>query len=175
MTRKGFTLVEMMIASSMMAVIGFSFYRLLAMPVRVTQRMDASNRQVMLARATDFIVNDIREADPTSLDWTTIQSGSTNPTNMAFKKTHIDLSTPDVPVTTAVNYTFQSANGSGQLMRSENGGPATQIISNLDAPTSDNPIFLQDPTSYHVIVLTLLSHPAGQSLTVFTRRIALRG
>jgi prepilin-type N-terminal cleavage/methylation domain-containing protein len=174
---QGFTLVEMMFALVIMGMIGTGFSKMLTSTTNVNVYMQKALHLKLIASGTDLLVNDLKEADPSSIAWDSLAPATTSWSEISFKKVSYDMSTPTSPVTTSIFYSYQSpCTGSvtGCLMRNDGAGQLV-AMKDLDPPTVDDPLFQQNRTSYHMITLTFLYHPDGQPRTKLVRQVSIKG
>jgi prepilin-type N-terminal cleavage/methylation domain-containing protein len=176
---RGFTLIELMFTVAIMGIIGTGFAKLLSAPMKVGQYIQTAQQLKVVASGTDLVVNDLKEADPSSVPWGSLSPATTSWSQITFNKVSYDLAMPTSPVTTSYFYSYQfpcAVSTSGCLMRSD-GTTSIVVMPDLDTPTADNPLFRMDPnpSNYHMITMTFLYHPSGQSQTRLVRQVAIKG
>ena len=172
----GFSLVELCIVSGVMAFAGLLVAGFLNKPVAIQRFMDKADTESQLARQMDFIVNDLRQADPSSIDWNALPPVGVSISSISFQTTTYNNASPNTPSSTAVQYLYQPTSGAstGALVRVL-GGASTTILNNVDAPSAISPLIQSDPSAYHVLMLTLWYHPLNFSPVRAIRRVAVKG
>ena len=173
---KGFTLIEMMLTVAILGMLGTGFAKMLTTPTKVAQYMQAGQQMRTISSATDLVVNDLKEADPTSIPWDTLAPVVPNGSSITFNQVTYDL-VKSTTVTTTITYSYQfpcSGSTKGCLMR-DDGIHQNMLLSDLNQPDDTNPIFLNEVSSYHMIVMTFLYQPTGQPLTKLIRQVSIKG
>jgi prepilin-type N-terminal cleavage/methylation domain-containing protein len=173
---QGFTLAEMMFALAIMGMIGTGFAKMLSSTTKVNQYMQKALQLKLISSGTDLLVNDLKEANPSSIPWDDLAPDTTRYSEITFQKVAYAMSTPTSPVTTSIFYSYRSTctgSAAGCLMR-DDGASQLVAMTDLDPPTADDPLF-QKNTSYHMITLTFLYHPSGQPRTKLVRQVAIKG
>jgi hypothetical protein len=162
-----------MLATGITAAIVLTASSLLKMPLRHDlQEMHLQN-EVVLGRAADTLINDLREATPSSIAWGTLPASGAP---FQFQKALYDPSNPDVPLVTAFQYTAVTQGGSqtADLYRTE-GTTTTLVVKGVYAPTASWPLVEQDTSTYHHLVIRLAMQSSEGKRAEVIRRFTTRG
>jgi len=199
--RRGISLIELMIALPIIAVVMLGAYRAIWVPYRMSKILnDASQLQVALA-ALDAVASDLQQADAATFPFS--QLTPTGELPVYFCRTNLSSGTPY----TFVKYAFVAGtNGTGRLTRTQSvaatisptthalvpsaGAVSTTILNPIAQPTSPlpttpasnaPPLFQQDPLHPTMITVSVAYEPVGVTLpgniqAVFTasKKVSLR-
>ena len=103
----GFSLVELIIFSSVLVGAVFMAVPRLQTTFALQRMVFSADQRGNALRSTDVLVSDIKEAAPTSIDWSSIPpSSTTNFTDLAFSKlSSTDTVNPGIFCPTGYSYT----------------------------------------------------------------------
>jgi hypothetical protein len=161
-SRRGVTLVELLLASSLTIIMGFWVATWLSKPARIQQKFVAILDEQKALRATDTWMNDMKQMIPGSLS---LDSGA------GAGPLAIQIAGEGAPV--QVRYTFQpeSSGSGGSLVRTV-GGTATVILSGLATPEASLPLFRIEPR-LRILTLDLRLKTAKSSDVRVVRRASM--
>jgi hypothetical protein len=167
MNRHGLSLLDLLIATTLMAGLVLVLARFMNIPFKLQGSMrDAEVRRVANL-ALDRWVKDLKEGLPNSFT----AEPSNDPPTLNFMKPMYEpagKSLSHLPVA----YQFISRpTGLGALYRVE-AGSSTVILEDVEAPTPDQPLFTID-TRLRVVMISLRVRPAGRPALRFVRRVAI--
>jgi hypothetical protein len=178
LSESGFTIFECAVAVGLAGMVSLWASSIMKKPAQSVRYLHATDSQLALGRAAEFLVNDIREADPSSISWQLIPPEGTAVNEFSFWKMDYDLQNPGSSVKTNLRYRFEpdpaASDGRGFLIREVNGNAAV-ILSNFPAPTVTVPLLQSDPSVYHVLEMTLRQHTGSGQVLQLTRRMAVKG
>jgi len=171
----GFTLLELVISCGLIGMSSLWVAGLLKKPNAVLRMMTASDNEKLAANAVNIFVNDLTEADPASIPWTSLPTSPGLPSAISFWKLKYDLSNPGSPAQNTYAYSVQSDGaGRGSLIRSVD-GHSTVVLSHIDLPTAASPLVQADPDAFHILEISLSYHPDTLAPVLITRRVAIKG
>ena len=166
----GFTIVELMVFSSIMAFTGIILAHYFDKPTQVQTMMNHADALLTATNATNILMADLQAA----------ASGTVicSVTDLTFQQLTYDFSNPtNPPQTTTLDYSFQLTPGTtqGAIYRSVGTATPTLLLNYVDAPTATNPLAQVDATAANVLMVTVLYDPTGTAPIPVIRRVALRG
>jgi len=182
--QRGYTLVEVIIGTVILCVTALVLVPYFQRPAKVAQAVSKDDALLKALHAMDIVVNDIKEAYPSTIDWKQIApSGTANLAAISFKKANY---TPGAADPTSYNHIdLQYDDAAQQLVRTDTPEPlaagdspqVATLLTGMDPPTADDPLIRKDPQgdAYHVLIVTMLYHLPGLPQQRLIRRVAVKG
>ena len=174
--QQGISAIEIVLFTTISIMIGVAIRPFFSRAATMQNTILGGDTQGRLARVCNQIESDMLEANPPSVDFTTLPPNSANLTTFGFNKLHYDLNQVGTPVTHVISYNFQAnpGAGTGSLVRTLD-GESHILIDGLQAPTTTYPLFAQDQTVKNVLIVTLSCKTSSTKTTRQVRRIAIKG
>jgi hypothetical protein len=192
---KGISIIELLIALTITAVVLLGAYRMMVMPYKASRILnDATNQQFAL-QLLNIVAADLQQADASSFPFPSINAADgTLPAAAWITRNNMGATPPY----TFVQYAFVPAGGGkARLMRYESSsippvrGPKTTIVSDSIAlPGPGNPLpdgspaplfFQADPANAAVMIVSVVYEPSDvklpdgrQATYLGSRRVVLR-
>ena len=183
----GIMTMELVLSLSLAAFAGFWMVSWMRRPAMVQQMMLSSDRQRQLDHATGVLVNDLAEADPSSIGWSNlpISSSTAGSYTFLFWKTIYDVNSPSVPQ--IINYQYQivpDGTGTGSLVRTVSQGSTTisksNVLTTVNLPDGAKvpPLIQADKANpsdsgYSILIVNLQYQPAGTAPLSIVRRVSM--
>lgn len=156
--RRGITLVEILLFSSISIGLSFWLVPWLSKPSRIQQKMQATLEQQKALRATDIFVNDIKQTLPGQLTF-----------DPAGQSLTLEIA-GESPL--QVRYIYQASPGPQDGLYRIANGSSTVLLSGLVTSASSAPLFRYDSELRILTLDVLLKMVSGPPLRV-VRRVAL--
>ena len=168
MTRRGVTLIEIVVAMTIGVALIMVMTRLLKVPVAVSGWASDAQVQQVANVALDRWVKDLKEGVPNSFSAGEQSAHGT----LAFTKLHLDPDHKADPRLSQIAYQFRpTSDDSGSLYRVQDGSD-TVILPNIQNPTAEDPMFTLD-TDLRLVMISLRIRPQGRPALRFVRRVTL--
>jgi type II secretory pathway component PulJ len=165
---RGVTLMEVIVFGALSAVILLGIAQWLNRPALLGRLAQVADDQRDAQRAIDRLVSDIKEADPTTVNWSV--AVSTAP--LVLAKPQFDAQRQEYQAPHVIVYYFEpAAGGLGALMRLD-GEHAEKVLSPIEAPTAEQPLFQKDP-HLPLVTVSVQYRPVGRRPLRLVRRVSL--
>jgi hypothetical protein len=167
---KGYTLVELMLASGLMAALALSVRYTVEQPARLHKATAANAMMRQMTHAADLLVLDLQEADPANLR---VWASSITLTKSRYAIHDPANPTPSEP-TSVVALEYHYVSTGAYLMRLED-GQSRPVLHQMMTPTAMAPLLRVDTANPGIHLLTLSCRlPQDGKVYKVTRRVALR-
>jgi Tfp pilus assembly protein PilW len=183
--RAGVSAIELLVGVGLMAVGALLVFAFVRDRLAIKSLTSTADLESEASNAVDFLVNDLHEAAPVSFNWGEIPQAppagvGTNYSRIRFSLLHYDAAHPDTPVSTAIEYAYQPVpgRGTGKLVRTLTDAAGTRqkvILDYMETPSAAVPLVYSDTSTYHMLNVSVVYHPAGSRQVRRLRRVALRG
>ncbi len=179
---RGITLLDLVLWIAVLSITGGIIASFIKQPTLLIHQLNLANAQQAGLSAMDKVLNDVKEADSSSVPYAALMPNSMTPTLTTlpwFRKINF-MKTPPF---TYIQYEYKP---DGTLVREESTTPPPVLVSTqtivatqLASPDSTNPLFRQDPNAPNTLVLTLMYQPSsllnGGPPVRLVYRISVRG
>lgn len=167
---RGVTLLEILIFSSVGVGLLLWMGQWFAKPTRIQQKMQATFEERQALRATDSLVNDLKQVTPGSV----VLENARPDSPLAFHVTGFPSALGEFPSAgIPVRYVFEpNVLGSEGILYRTEGGTTTVVLKNLILPDETVPLFQQDLKWRILTIQMRMKVTKGTAIRV-VRRVAL--
>jgi hypothetical protein len=172
MNEKGLTAIELMLYIAVLAGMSAGMINFFRQPAAIASKLDAAEIVVPAKKAADLFARDLREADPATIEWTTMPpTGTLTYAELSFQKIRYPAQSV-VPTIVPIRYFYDPADST--LKRTENSDTKTLVRRGLVAPSGSFPLVQQDTTTLNMVMIQIAVRGEKGLVQKIIRRVSVR-